>query len=146
MKKTLAEQVWPVENYTDKIHTGVKATMQTYSHLSFTLRQLRPYLERGYTWLKNPDERQSDLLDKIITTGIRKLIQAGKVKRVSSKVSVEAQWQWATTVAESGYTNITSDDEVAQNGDAQKATSRRAVGARTLWRLNNKVKLGVLHA
>lgn len=146
MKKALTEQVWPVENYTDKIHTGVKATMQTYSHLSFTLLQLRPYLERGYTWLKNPDEKQSALLDKIITTGIRKLIQAGKVKRVSSKVSVEPQWQWATTVAASGYTNITSDDDVAQTDEAKKATSRRSIGARTLWRLNNKPKLGVLHA
>lgn len=145
MKKELSEMVWPVENYTDKIHTGVKATMANYSHLSFTLHQLRPYLERGYAWLKNPSERQSVLLDQIIKTGLSKLIQLGKVKRVTSKVAVEPQWQWATKVAESGYTNITSEDDVAQTDEAKKAVERRAIGGRSLHRLNGKAKLGLLH-
>jgi len=33
MKKQISEMVWPVEDYTGKIHMGVKATMATYSHL-----------------------------------------------------------------------------------------------------------------
>jgi hypothetical protein len=146
MRKALAEMMWPVENYTDKIHSGVKFTLQNYSHLSFTLKQLRPYLESGYPWLKNPNANQSVWLDQIIKTGLLKLIQLGKVKRVTSKVSVEQQWQWATAVASSGYTNITSDSNVAQTEDAKKAVERRAVGGRSLWLLNSKPKLGVLHA
>jgi hypothetical protein len=145
MKKEISEMVWPVENYTDKIHTGVKATMANYSHLSFTLHQLRPYLERGYTWLKNPTEKQSVLLDKIIKTSLAKLIQLGLVKKITSSVQVEPQWQWASKVAESGYKDVTSQDDVAQTEEAKKAVGRRAIGGRSLWKLNNKPKLGLLH-
>ena len=130
--------VWPVENYTDKIHTGVKAVMANYSHLSFTLGQLRPYLQYGYPWLKNPTERQGALLDQIIKTGLTKLIQLGKVKKITSKVQVEPQWQWASTVADSGYVNVTSADDVAQTEEAKKAIGRRAIGGRTLHRLNKE--------
>lgn len=146
MKKELSEQVFPIENYTDKIHFAVKASMSKYSHLSFTLHQLRPYLAAGYPWLKTLTERQAQLLDQIILTSLKKLIQLGLVKRVSSKVQVEPQWQWASKVAESGYTNVTSEDEVAQTEDAKKAVGRRALGGKTLHRLNNeKIKLGLLH-
>jgi hypothetical protein len=145
MKKELSEQVWPVENYTDKIHVGIKATFRTNHWLSFTLHQLRPFLERGYSWLKNPTEKQSQLLDKIIQTGIKKLIQEGSLKKVSSTVSVESQWQWAADVSESGYTNVTSVDSVAKTEEAKKGVGRRALGAMSLWRLNNKGKFGQLH-
>ena len=146
MKKELSEQVWPVENYTDKIHTGIKATFRTNHWLSFTLSQLRPFLERGYVWLKNPSEKQSQLLDKIILTGIKKMIQEGSLKKVTSTVSVEAQWQWAADVAESGYTNVTSNDSIAQTEAAKKGVGRRALGAMSLWCLNNEnAKLGQLH-
>lgn len=144
--KALSEQIWPIENYTDKIHTGVKATMASYSHLSFTLHQLRPYLERGYGWLKNPNERQSALLDQIIKSGLTKFVQKGLVKKIYSPVQVEPQWQWASRVAESGYTDVTSQDEVAKTPEALKGSNRRALGAKSLWRLNNeKAKLGLLH-
>jgi hypothetical protein len=119
--------------------------MANYSHLSFTLHQLRPYLQAGYPWLKNLTERQATLLDQIIKTGLAKLIQMGMVKKVTSKVSVESQWQWASKVAESGYTNVTSDDDVAQTDEAKKAVKRRAVGGRSLWKLNGQAKLGLLH-
>lgn len=146
MRKDVGEMVWPVENYTDKIHSAVKITLQTYSHLAFSITQIRPYLERGYAWLKNPNERQSALLNQLIRGGMTKLIQLGKVKKVSSMVSVEQQWQWASAVAEGGYTNVTSNDEVAQTEEAQKAVGRRAAGGRSLWLLNSKPKFGVLHA
>jgi len=137
--------VWPVEDYTGKIHMGVKATMATYSHLSFTLHQLRPYLERGYSWLKNLSPEQSVLLDRIITTALAKLVQSGQVKKVTSKVQVERQWQWSSKVAASGYTDITSQDEVATTNEAKKAIKDRAIGARELWVLNGRPKLTVLH-
>ena len=145
MTKTLSEQVFPVENYTDKIHTGVKATMARFSHLSFTVSQIRPYLQSGYPWLKNLNERQSTLLDQLIKTALAKLVQLGMVKKVTSKFAVESQWQWASKVADSGYTNVTSDDEVAQTDEARKAVRRRAVGCRSLHRLNGTARLGLLH-
>lgn len=146
MKKDIDEMVWPVVNYTDRIHNGIKSTFVTYPWLSFTMSQLKQYITRGYPWLANPSERQSILLEKIIKTGIQKLIQTGKVKKITSKVSVEPQWQAASTVAASGFTDITSEDEVAQTDEAKKAIGRRAIGAKSLWRLNGKAKLGQLHA
>jgi hypothetical protein len=145
MKKDIADYVWPIEGYTDKIHLGVKAVLSLHSHLAFSILQLLPYLEYGLPWLKKPDARQVGVRDKIIQTGIRKLIQQGLVKEVTSKMSIEKQWQWAKAVAGSGYTNITSEDEVARP-DVAKTITDRAIGARELWRLNGKPKLGVLHA
>ena len=145
--KPLSAQIFPVVNYTDKIHTGVKATLASQSHLSFTIAQIVPSLQRGYPWLKNLDERQTVLLKQLIKTGLTKLVQLGLVKAVSSKVQVDAQWQWASKVSESGYTNVTSEDSVAQTDEAKKKVSRRALGGSSLWRLNNsKVKLGQFHA
>jgi hypothetical protein len=142
--KDVSEFVWPVENYTDKLHLGVKATLSLHSHLAFSILQLLPYLEYGLPWLKKPNERQVELRNKLIQTGIKKLIQQGLVKEVKSNVSVEKQWQWARAITDSGYTNITSEDEVA-TGDVVKKVGRRAIGARELWRLNHQPKLGVLH-
>jgi len=138
MRKDITEMVWPVENYTDKIHTGLKFMFQLRPHLSFTLSQMKEHLVRGYTWLANPTEPQTALLNKLITTGIKKLIQAGMVKKVTSKFSVESQWQWAATVAESGYTNVTSEDSVAHTDAAKHGAKRRALGGMKLWRLNNE--------
>lgn len=142
MKKDVSEFVWPVPNYTDKIHLGIKGTLSVYSHLSFSVDQIIPVLEHGMTWLKNRTPKQTDLLKKLIQTGIKKLIQQGIVKEVKSNVSVEKQWQWAKSVNDSGYTNVTSEDEVAKPGVRIRG---RAIGARTLWRLNQQPKLGVLH-
>lgn len=136
--KATEEMVWPVENYTDKIHQGIKFTFWNAPHLSFTREQLKASLVRGFTWLANPNERQSELLNKLVTTGVKKLIQKGIVKKVTSTVSVEPQWILSKTVEESGYTNITSDDSVAATEAAKKATERRAVGGRALWRLNHQ--------
>ena len=136
MKKEINDYVFPVEGYTDKIQVGVKYMMEKHSHLSFTIAQLRPFLQSGYPWLKSLDERQGTLLDQIIKTTLTKLIQLGKVKKVTSKVSVEPQWQWASSVAASGYTNVTSEDSVAQTEEAKKAIGSRAIGGQTLFKLN----------
>ncbi len=143
--KDISEQVWPVENYTDKIHSGLKAMFSLYPHLTFTVDQMRAHIVRGYNWLANPNDRQTALLNKIIQTGIKKLIQANRVKKVTSNVSVESQWQAASAVADSGYVNVTSEDSVAQTDDAKKACERRAIGGRSLWKLNGNGKFGLLH-
>jgi hypothetical protein len=145
MKKDLQDQIFPVKDYTEKIHIGVRQSMVSNSHLSFTVAQLFPFLQRGYPWLKTLNERQETLLKQIIKTALTKLVQKGEVKKVFSTVQVEPQWQWASKVAESGYTNITSDDEIAQTDDAKKAIKSRSIGARSLWKLNGKAKLGLLH-
>lgn len=135
--KEIHEMVFPVENYTDKIHMGIKMMFLNYPHLTFTKQQMVAHLIKGYPWLANPTQRQIELLAKLSKTGIQKLIQAGKVKKVTSKVSVEPQWQAASAVAESGYINVTSEDSVAVTPEARKAINRRAIGGETLWRLNN---------
>jgi len=140
MKKELSEMVFSAENYTDKIHVAVKYWMAERSHLAFSIAQLRPYVQSGYPWLNTLTERQQTLLDKIIGTGMGKLVQLGLVKKVTSKVSVESQWQWASKVAESGYTNVTSDDSVAQTDEARNAVKRRGIGGQTLWRLNQPIR------
>ncbi len=132
--------VFQAENYTDKIHTAVKYKMGEYSHLAFSIAQLRPYVQAGYPWLKNLNEHQRAILDKIIGTAMGKLVQLGLVKKVTSKVSVESQWQWASKVAESGYTNITNEDGVAQTDEARKAVGRRGIGGQTLWKLNQPIR------
>jgi hypothetical protein len=146
MKKDLQEMVWPVENYTDKIHSGIKMMFQLRHWITFTIPQMKEHLVKGYPWLANPTTRQTELLDKIIKTGIQKLTQLGKVKKVTSSVSVESQWQWASDVVENdGFTNVTSEDSVAQTDEAKKAAGRRSIGGRTLWQLNGRGKFGLLH-
>jgi len=134
--KNVTEMVWPVQNYTDKSHFGLKMMFATYPWLTFTAGQMESHLVKGFNWLANPDHRQRLVLDKIIRTGIRKLIQSGKVKKVTSNVSVEDQWIAVANVEGSGYTSLTSQDEVAKTDAAKKAASRRSIGARKLWSLN----------
>jgi hypothetical protein len=135
--KNIQDFVWPVENYTDKIHSALKIMFSIRPWLSFTIPQMKDHIVKGYSWLSNPDERQTTVLNKIIKTGIQKWIQKGLVKKVHSSTSVEGQWQWSAAVEGSGYIDITSADAVATSQTAQKAASRRALGCKTLWRLNN---------
>jgi hypothetical protein len=145
--KALTEQIFAVSNYTDKIHLAVKMIMARQPNLSFTVAQIRPGVRAGYPWLSGKlTEQQTDLLDKLIGRALAKLVQQRFIKKVTSKVQVDSQWQWAATVSESGYVSLTSDNDVANTPEAIKASSRRALSARSLWRLNQKAKLGILHA
>jgi len=130
--------VWPVEGYTDKIHTSLATIFATYSWLSYTKDQLISLLMKEFDWLNNPTDHQKKLLSKIVLTGIKKLIQSGAVRQVISKVSVSPQWIAVTTDDKNGYTSVTSQDEVAQTENAKKASTHRSIGARKLWELNHK--------
>jgi len=143
--KNVSEYVIPVKNYTDKIHTGIKMMFQLYPWLTFTRSQMMGHLQKGYDWMRELDEHQKAVVEKIISTGIKKLIQSGQVKKVTSSVSVEPQWQWAGAVEVGGYTNVTSEDSVAKTDAARKAITGRAIGGRTLYRLNNE-KIKFKHA
>ena len=129
--------VWPVQNYTDKINTGVKFTLQRATHLTFTKRQMVQSLERGFPWLADRDERQEALLNRLVCTAVKRLVQTGQVKKVKSHLSVEPQWMWASSVGTSSYTDVTSSDSVAQTEEARERVSRRSINAMTLHRLNN---------
>jgi len=143
MKKELSEMIWPVPNYTDKIHSALKMMFSLYPLLSFTKDQMLPHLVKGYPWLANPNERQTVVLKHIIKTGIQKLVQANLVKKVTSKLSVNDQWQSTIGVAESSMINITSEDSVAQTKEARNAIKRRSIGGRNLWKLNHYPKMKV---
>ena len=132
------EMVWPMDDYTNKIHFAMKYMFSSQSHLTFNIAQMRAHLQRGFSWLVTTNDRQSILLDKIISTGIRKLIQHNLVVQVTSKLSTERQWQWRKGAEVGSHTNITSEDSVLHNDKAAKAIKNRAVNARKLWALNHQ--------
>ncbi len=127
--------VWPMEGYTDKLHFAVKYTFES-SPLPFTVAQVVDRIRAGYSWLTLETEQQRTLLNKIVRTGITKLTQQGKLKKVHSTVTVDPQWIWARSPYAEGYQDITGVDNVAHTEAARKALNRRALGGQTLWRLN----------
>lgn len=129
--------VWPVDDYTNKIHSALRCMFSLYPHLSFTKSQMAAHLVKGFGWLANPNERQSILLDKIIHTGITKLVQHNMVVLVKGATTIEKTWQHRKGMEVSGYTNITSEDAVLTNALAAKSIKNRAVGAKKLWELNH---------
>ena len=136
MKKNISEMVFPEPNYTDKIHRGLNLLFHFRPWLSFTIPQVREHLIKEYLWLANRTPAQEMLLNKLINTGIKKLVQSGVVKKVVSKTSVEGQWQLTETAVDSGYTIITSSDEVASTEAARHAIKGRSISDRDLIKLN----------
>jgi hypothetical protein len=134
--KDALEMVWPMEDYTNKIHSSLNIIFNHYNWLSFTESQLEEHLTKGLSWLTVENDRQRQVLHKIINTGVKKLIQLGKVVKVCSKTSVESQWIAAKTASESGYIKLTQNEDVAKTEAARKFVSNRAVNKRTLWELN----------
>lgn len=128
--------VFPEPNYTDKIHAAINLLFHFRPWLSFTIPQLRENLETEFVWLKDINPKQKLLLNKLINTGLKKLVQNGSIKKVTSKTSVEPQWQLTESVVESGYTVITSTDEVASTPEALKAIKGRSISDRDLMKLN----------
>lgn len=128
--------VFPEPNYTDKIHRGLNLLFHFRPWLSFTIPQVKEYLVKEYSWLANRTPAQEMLLNKLINTGIKKLVQNGSIKKVTSKTSVESQWQLTETAVDSGYTIITSTDEVASTPEALKAIKGRSISDRDLMKLN----------
>ena len=137
MKKNLAEMTWPIAGYTEKIDFSLKYMFNRYPHLTFTVKQMHDHVVRGYSWMKDNTEHQNAVLDRVIRLGLKKWIQCGLIKKVSSKVSVEPQWMSARGAGDSNYANCTSVDAVAVSKEAQEAVAGRPVNGRTLWKLNN---------
>jgi hypothetical protein len=132
----IKEMVWPVQNYTDKIHSAIRYMFLTYSHLSYTKKQMADHVKRGFEWLKHNNAHQDLVMEKIIYTGVTKLIQQNMVVKVSSSLSIETQWQARNGACQSGYVTVTSMDNVAQSEAAKKALKTRALNRKKLWLLN----------
>jgi hypothetical protein len=136
MKKSLNEMVWPVEKYTDKVYDELGVMFTKYGWLSFTKDQIADHMKRELPWLGSNTENQNVLLNRLISTGIKKLVQLGVVVEVTSNVSVDLQWKHAEGVENSGYASVTDPKSVAKTEDAKKAISRRAIGTKKLRKLN----------
>jgi hypothetical protein len=139
--KPIKEMVWPVDNYTNKIHDAMKCMFSLNPNLSYTVAQMREHLVRGFSWLNNPNKRQAEVLEMIISKGIGKLVQRGVAVKVTSSTSVERQWQLKRGADVSGYTNITSSDSVAANDKVLAKIKGRSLNAQALWKLNNPEKI-----
>jgi hypothetical protein len=139
MKKAVDELVWPVDHYTDKISANIELAFKNSPHLTFTREQLLIVLKHDFSWLVANTPHQELLLSKLINLYTKRLIQAGKVKRVISKVSVDHQWMWAGGISETVYINVTSDDEVAHTAAAHKEVNWHPLSAKHLRELNRKV-------
>jgi hypothetical protein len=135
--KTIAEQVWPVENYTDKINFAVKYTLLNFPWLTFTVPQIVERIKNGYPWLALENDRQKTTLEKLIAKASGRLVQLGLIVRVKNSTTVERTWQATKIAMESGNTVITSIDSVAHTDKAKAACQRRSIGGRTLFKLNN---------
>jgi hypothetical protein len=131
------EMVFPIDNYTGKIHDAMKCMFSLNPNLSYTVGQMRQHLMRGFSWLNNPDKHQGEVLEMIISKGIGKLVQRGVVVKVFSKTSVERQWQFKRGADVSGYVNITSSDSVAANETVAAKIKGRSLNAKKLWELNH---------
>ena len=128
-----------MDDYTNKIHGAMKCMFSLNPNLSYTVGQMESHLVRGFSWLANPTARQSIVLQMVISKGIGKLEQLGIVVKVTSKTSVERQWQSKKGVTLSGYTNITSIDAVAANSKVAAKIKGRSLNAKKLWELNHQI-------
>lgn len=133
---TIENMVWPVENYTDKINGELTLIFKSQRFITFTIKQLEQCLLKKLDWLTVDTSHKKQILNKLINTGIRKLIQANKIKEVTSNISVEKQWIATDGINMSSYVILTEDVEVAKTDKAMQASSRRCIGFKKLQELN----------
>lgn len=129
--------VWPIVNYTDEINKQLKLMFVNYHWLTFTHSQIEQHLIKSCDWLVVDSDRRKTLLSKLISTGIKQLIQRGEVQKVKSSLTVESQWKCVVGMENSGYLSLTSEESVAHTSKALDAIQRRGIGARELFKLNH---------
>jgi hypothetical protein len=135
--KNVTEMVWPMVNYTDEINKQLKQMFVGYHWLTFTHSQIEHHLTKTCNWLVVDSDRRKTVLSKLVSTGIKQLIQRGEVQKVRSSLTVEPQWKSVVGTKESGYTSLTSAESVAHTSEALNAIQRRGIGARELFKLNH---------
>lgn len=127
--------VFQVAGYTDKIHEATGQVFVTRPWLTFTRKQLTSDIIRSLPWLNGKvlTAGQTTVLNHIISTGIRLLIQRGAIKKVKGPTTVEPEWQAVAGINVEVYKNITGNDCVAK--DPTKV-GNRALNLKQLRALN----------
>lgn len=126
--------VFPVTGYTDKIHEATGQVFVSRPWLTFTRKQLTADVIRSLPWLSvELSAGQTTVLNHIISTGIRLLIQRGTIKKVKGPTTVEPEWQAVAGINVDVYKNITGNDCVAK--DPTKV-GNRALNLKRLRKLN----------
>ena len=133
--KTVTEMVFSVEGYTDKIQSSINQIFTSRPWLTFTRKQLTSEVIHSLTWLNGKilTEGQTTVLNHIISTGIRLLIQRGVIKKVKGPTTVEPEWQFVEGINGVVYKNLTGNDCVAK--DVTKV-GNRAMNRKQLRELN----------
>jgi hypothetical protein len=133
--KPATEMVFHVTGYTDKIIAATGQVFASRPWLTFTRKQLTDDIIRGLPWLNGKilTAGQTTVLNHVISTGIRLLIQRGVIKKVKGPTTVEPEWQAVTGINLEVYKNITGDDCVAK--DPAKV-GNRALNLKQLRQLN----------
>jgi hypothetical protein len=129
-----SDMVFPIQGYTDKIIDATGQVFVSRPWLTFTRSQLTADVIRGLPWLTvELSAKQSTVLNHIISTSIRLLIQRGIIKKVKGPMTVEAEWQAKDGIAAGVYVNLTGDDCVAKN---PTKVGNRALNLKQLRELN----------
>ena len=136
--KSLTDMVFQEVNYTDKIHDSIRRNFSERPWLTFTFNQIEEALVTEFDWLRGVDKHQKSVLSKVITTGVKKLIQLGEIKKVVGKLSTAAQWQWTDAIDLKSFKNITPDAAVAKSSNVKKMIKRRAISARSMYEFNKE--------
>lgn len=113
--KSIQDQVFPIEGYTDKIQSEIEKVFSGRHWLTFTRHQIEEDVTKTLSWIKERTPGQDITFKFIVTTSIRRLIQLGKIKKVKGQTTVEATWQWTSSINDLIYKNITSDSNVAKD-------------------------------
>jgi hypothetical protein len=117
----------------------IEHTFKRSPHLTFTHAQLVSVLKHDLAWLVTDTPHRELVLLRLVNLYTKRLVQAGKVKRVISKLSVDHQWMWAAGISETVYINVTSEDEVAHTTAARNGIKWNPLNAETLRILNRIV-------
>jgi len=133
--KTLTEMVFPIEGYTDKIHAALEQGFASRPWLTYTKSQMVADLERTLPWTRGRSEHQESVFNKVFTTGLRRLIQLGKVKKVVCKLTTEPTFQWTEGINVKVYKNITGSSAVAKD---PSQIGNRSLNARQIFEINTQ--------
>lgn len=133
--KSTSEMVFSVEGYTDKVIFATGQVFASRPWLTFTRKQLTNEIIRSLPWLNGKilTAKQTTVLNHIISTGIRLMIQRGLIKKVKGPMTIEPEWQAAEGINTELYKNLTGDDCVAK--DPTKV-GNRALNLKQLRKLN----------
>lgn len=129
--------IFELDHYTDRIHAQMRFLFQN-SHQAVNRANITDFVVRSLGLPKERTPRQEGILNKVIHTGIEKMIQLGEIDLVRSHMSTEREWLWHDYIEGSGYQSLLSTDNHnrARNMKALKLVKNRALSRKQLSKLN----------